>query len=110
MAGFLTRLFGRRNPLHAIASSGDVEAFADALAAAEITLLGDLARQGLPLDSLDQEVLLSEIGHAAEDLAARDSFAPFLYEDDGDTLLPFFTSRKAIEEFCGAFCGRENIS
>jgi len=108
MVGFLKKLFSRRASLLALVSGDRPQSFVDALGSAEITMLADLTRRGLALESVTKDAVLAEVELAAEYLAKRLTFSPFLYEDEGVTLLPFFTSREATEAFCAAYCGRES--
>ncbi|MCP4249779.1 MAG: hypothetical protein GY778_22275 [bacterium] len=108
MIGFLKRLFTKQPALIALASGEDAASFVNALGSVEITLLGALHGNGLDRESSAEENLLAEIERATADLVARKTFSPFCYEDEGVTLLPFFTSHESTELFCGAFCGRED--
>jgi hypothetical protein len=101
MIRFLRRFFGPS--IYDLARSDDPDPFVEALGSMKITLLGSLHREdGLPFEWVTEEELLAEINQAAIALAEREVFTPFSYATDGVKLLPFFTSRRSVDSFCGA--------
>jgi hypothetical protein len=75
---------------------------------AKVIVLAALQGEGLDPATLTEQELLAEIERAAKDLRERDSFEPFLYRS-GDTLcLPFFSSSKHAETFCGEYAKERN--
>lgn len=63
---------------------------------------------GIELEGLTQESLLAEIERAAKDLSERQEFQPFMYERDGRSCLPFFTTTGHAEAFVGECCRAQN--
>ena len=80
----------------------------EGLAASTIWVFAAMDGDGLDPRSMSQEELLAELRRAAEDLARRQEFAPFVYEKDGQRRLPFFTSQEHAEVFAGAYSKERN--
>jgi hypothetical protein len=99
----LTRLFHRRDWLTRLSRQTDRSAFVRCLLETEVVVLAALHSEGLDAASFTQEELLAEIERAAQDLEARDSFEPFVYEAEGSLRLPFFSTPHQAQVFCAGY-------
>lgn len=97
MASFFRKLFGKPDrPAH----EGDRESFLRQLVDADIFVIAAVEGDGLDPSAMTREQLLAELERAARDLNERqDGFAPFVYEQDGQRRLPFFTSQDHAQVF-----------
>jgi hypothetical protein len=88
----LAALFGFRDPLTKAAFKSDRGRFAELFAETTVYLVcvPDRFAAGLPADAT-REQILAQIRDAAEDLAERQDFPPFIYDDGGRRRLPLFT-------------------
>jgi hypothetical protein len=78
------------------------------LAASTVWLFAAMDGDGLDPRSMSTEELLAELRRAAEDLARRQEFSPFVYEKDGQRRLPFFTSEEHSQVFAGEYSKERN--
>ena len=91
-------LFAGKNALDTARASG---ALPEVFVSMDITFLclPEAFREGLPATATQEEVV-AFVEKAAADLAARESFEPFVYAgSDGARILPIFTESSHAETF-----------
>lgn len=104
MLSALRRLLGRGDALTTASRRGDRDAFLRLLARSDVTVLAALDGPGLDVATLTPESLLADMRRRAESVAAAEDWLPFVYTDDeGHRWLPFFSTPRHAEAFCGAY-------
>lgn len=108
MLGVLRRIFRSRDALRDAGRRMAGRDFAAAIAGADIIVIGELQSDGIDPTEMTGEQLLAEVERAAKALSERTEFRLFMYERDGVLCLPFFSSTKHCDAFCGEFSKRRN--
>ncbi len=106
--GFLSRLFGARDPLLRLAQGADRRAFVRALGESDVTMLGALTHPGLPADGLTPEAVLAMTEEACKKLSDAEKIEPFTYGRDGRECLPVFRTSDRAQAFVGAYSKEKN--
>lgn len=69
----------------------------------DVLIIAAMQSDGIDPKDMTKEQLLEEIRRATEDMGSRESFAPLIYESEGQRRLPFFTNADRVEQFIGAY-------
>jgi hypothetical protein len=103
MLKLLKSLFKLADPLVAAGQKSDSDAFVRAIVLADVHILAAINGEGLD-PSASREQVLAEIERAARDLSDhKKGFEAFVYERNGASCLPFFSSLRHCETFCGEY-------
>jgi hypothetical protein len=102
----LTRLFTRRDRLTVLSRQSDRSAFARCLLESEVAVLAALRSEGLDAASFTREELFAQIETAARD--ERECYEPFVYAEGNSLRLPFFSTSRHAETFCGEYSREHN--
>jgi SseB protein N-terminal domain len=108
MFRFLHKLFRRRDALAEAGRRTSCDAFVQSIGAADLFVFAAMRSDGLDAATFTQEELLAEIERTALDLSEREEFEPFIYQRDGETCLPFFSSPNHYERFVGEYSKSRN--
>ena len=109
MLNLLRKLIGRRDPLAEAGRRTSGAEFARAVEAADVFVIAAMQSEGLDPNTLTQEQLLAEIERVAQDLSDRQGgFEVFIYERDGASCIPFFSSQDYCQTFCCEYMKRAN--
>jgi type III secretion system (T3SS) SseB-like protein len=101
----IRKLLGKKN---AASPGSPQEGLLGELAASTVWVFAAMQGDGLDAKSMTPEQLLAELRRAAEELARQQEFAPFVYERDGQSRLPFFTSEDHAQVFAGEYAKERN--
>lgn len=108
MFGFLRNLFGRRDSLANAGRRTSGSELVKAIGVADVFVFATMSSEGLDPATFTQEELLAEIERTAREFDARKEFEPFVYERDGASCLPFFSSRDHCQIFAGEYSKSRN--
>jgi hypothetical protein len=103
MLKLLKSLFTPSDPLVAAGEKADIDAFVRAIVSANVHVLAAIDGEGIDPTASPEEVL-AEIERAARDLSDHEKcFEVFVYEREGASCVPFFSSLRHCEAFCAAY-------
>jgi hypothetical protein len=108
MFGFFRNLFGRRDSLANAARRASGSDLVEAIGVADVFVFAMMRGEGLDAATFTQEELLAEIERTARELDEREEFEPFIYERDGASCLPFFSSQDHCQIFAGEYSKSRN--
>lgn len=103
MFEWLNRIVGRKDRLTRLAQRSDRRAFIETMGQCRPYVLAAMQSEGLDAETFSAEDLIEEVARCARDLSERETFACFQYELDGSDRLPFFSSEKNAQTFCGEY-------
>jgi hypothetical protein len=107
MIKFIKRLFEISHPLVLAAKNGCDNDFVDILFDTNVYILSGNIGDGIPIDSSQNEVI-KHMEEMSKKFSEATGYGFFSYEDEGKIFFPFFLTQKDADNFCGAYCGREN--
>jgi hypothetical protein len=106
---FLRKLVGRRDALVDAGRRTSGADFVRAVGSADVFVIAAMQSEGLDAATFTPEQLLAELERVARDLNDREGgFEVFIYERDGTSRLPFFSSQDHCQTFCGEYSKRAN--
>jgi hypothetical protein len=105
MLDLLWKLVGRKK---SSASDESRAAFIRELGKTELFFLRALHGDGIPTNELTKERLLAEFRREMEAARDKEGFRTFVYERNGNRVLPFFTSEEKAQMFCGEYSKQQN--
>jgi hypothetical protein len=107
MFNLLRRLVGRRDALVDAGRRTSGADFVRAVVSADVFVIAAMQSEGLDAATFTQEQLLVELERVVRDLNDREGgFEVFVYERDGASRLPFFSSQEHCQTFCGEYSKR----
>jgi hypothetical protein len=108
MFDFFRRVFRRRNALENAARRTSGHAFVHAIGIADVFVIASMQSEGLDPTMHTPEELLAEAERVGRDLSERKEFWPLVYDRDGTSCLPFFSSPHHYQTFIGEFSKSRN--
>ncbi len=105
---FLRKISRRRNALENAARRTSGHAFVQAIGIADVFVIASMQSEGLDPTTHTPEELLAEAERVGRDLSEQKEFWPLVYDRDGTSCLPFFSSPRHCQTFIGEFSKSRN--